>query len=109
MSTVELPTRRGLPAYRYRIELDGTTYVLDYVYNERMAKWLVQVEDEEGNVLVAHVPIIVNWPILARFADQAMPDGDIAAYDSSGENQNPGRFDLGARVRMVYREAEDGE
>lgn len=105
MATVQLPTRTNLPAYRYRIELDGTVYVLDYEYNSRMDKWLLQVEDEEGDVLIAHVPIVVNWPLFKRFVQQTLPPGVIAAYDSSNQNTDPGRFDLGARVKAVYRES----
>lgn len=108
MATVQLPTRVSLPSYRYRIDLDGVTYVLDFIYNSRMEKWLVQVEDEEGNVLVAHVPIIVDWNLFGRFVQETMPSGIIAAYDSSGNQEDPGRFDLGARVKMVYQEASDG-
>lgn len=108
MATVQLPTRTSLPAYRYRIDLDGDTFVLDFEYNARMGKWLLQVEDEEGNVIIAHVPVIVSWPLFERFVQEALPEGVIAAYDSSGENEDPGRFDLGARVKAVYREAASG-
>lgn len=106
MATVQLPTRINLPAYRYRIELEGNVYVLDYIYNSRMGKWLVQVEDEEGNVIIAHVPVIVNWPLFDRFQQVTLPPGDIGAYDSANTDTDPGRFDLGGRVKMMYRESE---
>lgn len=108
MSVFQLPARPSVPAYRYRIDLDGEIFVLDYEYNSRMGKWLLQIEDEEGEVLIAHAPIIVNWPIFERFIQEELPAGVIAAYDSSGQNEDPGRFDLGSRVKMIYREAENG-
>ena len=105
MSTIEIPTRRDLPAYTYRIDLEGVTYTFSFNYNARMGKWLVSVADELGAALVSGVPIIVNWPLFARFSIAGMPPGDIAAYDSSNQSEDPGRFDLGARVKMVYRES----
>jgi len=105
MASVELPTRRDLPAYNYRIDLDGTTYTLYFNYNDRMGKWMVAVGDEQGAVIIGYVPIIVNWPLFNRFKDDALPPGTLAAYDSANTNLDPGRFDLGERVRMVYEEA----
>ena len=105
MATVELPTRRDLPAYSYRIELDGQIYTLSYTYNSRMEKWLISVGDEQGNTIVGPVPIIVSWPLFERFQSEALPPGRIAAYDSSNSDEDPGRFDLGSRVRMIYEEA----
>jgi len=107
MAVLELPTRRDLPAYQYQIELDGTTYTLFFNYNQRMEKWIMGVGDAQGTRLVAGVPIIVDWPLFNRFQSEDLPPGDIAAYDSSNQSEDPGRFDLGGRVRMIYREVDD--
>lgn len=105
MANLELPTRLDLPAYNYRVTLEGTVYTLFFTYNQRMGKWILGLGDEQGNLLVAGVPLIANWPLFFRFKDEGLPPGDIAAHDSSGQSQDPGRFDLGGRVRIYYREA----
>ena len=105
MALIECPTRKDLPAYKYVTTLDGTSYQLDFTFNDRMSKWFLSISDSQGNVIVDPVPIVATWPLFDRFKDARLPPGTLFAFDSSGQNMDPGRFDLGDRVRLLYQEA----
>ena len=105
MATLELPTNKALPAYKYVITLEGLAYEFKYQFNERMGKWFVSIGDPIGNPLIAPVPIVASWPLFDRFKNALLPPGTVYAFDTSGALQDPGRFDLGDRVRMVYKES----
>ncbi|CAM6004895.1 unnamed protein product [Sphagnum balticum] len=67
--------------------------------------WFLTLADQNRNMLVAPVPIVVNWPLFDRFIDLVDLPGTIFAFDTSGNNKDPGQFDLGNTVRLYYLEA----
>lgn len=103
---LEIPTRNDLPSYTYVISLDGVNFTLRYTFNDRMGKWFLNLADGLGNDIINQVPIIASMPLFNRFVAAAIPAGTLFPFDTSGQNMDPGRFDLGDRVRMLY--AEDG-
>lgn len=105
MADLELLTRKDLPAYFYVVTLEGAQYRLDFRYNERMGKWFLKISDPTGVELMGAVPITASCPLFNRFRRANLPPGTLVAFDSSGKNQDPGRFDLGDRVRLIYQES----
>lgn len=105
MVILEIPTRIDLPAYNEVVTLDGTPYQIDLQWNDRMSKWMILLSDAQGNELVGYVPIVSTWPLFNRFKFDGLPPGTLFAFDSSGQNIDPGRFDLGDRVKLCYLEA----
>jgi hypothetical protein len=101
---LEIPTRNDLPSYSYVISLDGVNFTLAYTFNDRMQKWFLNLADASGNQIVSQVPVIASMPLFDRFVAEAVPAGTLFAFDTSGQNMDPGRFDLGDRVRMLYAE-----
>jgi hypothetical protein len=108
MAIVEIPTRNDLPSYEMQVTLDSVVYTLQLYFNPRMAdgvgKWFITLADQNRNMLVGPVPVVVNWGLFDRFIDQdgGSPPGTIFAFDTSGNNRDPGQFDLGDNVRLFY-------
>lgn len=103
---VEIPTRVDLPAYSMVVPLSGVNYQVTLTFNERInngvGKWLMSVEDPQGVTILDAVPVLADWPLFDRFSSPTLPPGSIIAFDTSGKHQDPGRFDLGDRVRLIY-------
>lgn len=105
MAILECPTRNDLPSYNYVISLDSVNYMLDFKFNSRMQKWFISLSDQFSNQIIAPVPIVSTWGLFDRFVGNSVPAGTLFAFDSSGQNLDPGRYDLGDRVRLFYAEA----
>ena len=105
MATLELPTRKDLPAYDYNIVLDGTTYILRFTFNDRMGKWFFSISDQTDTPIINPVPVVSDWDVVGRFTFSNLPLGTLIFVDTSGKSEDPGRFDLGDRVRLLYEEA----
>lgn len=107
---VEIPTRNDLPSYEMSVPLDGVTYIVALYFNPRIndgqGKWFISLSDQNRNLLVGPVPVIVTWGLFDRFVDLVTLPGTIFAFDTSGQDIDPGQFDLGDRVRLYYIEAE---
>lgn len=109
MALIEIPTRNDLPAYEQTVKLDGVSYVIALYFNPRIndnqGKWFLVLADQNRNMLVGPVPIVANWNIIDRFVGRNPLPGTLFAFDTSGQDLDPGQFDLGDRVRLFYIEA----
>lgn len=109
MALLEIPTRNDLPIYEMAVTLDQVSYIIQLYFNNRInngqGKWMISLSDQNRNLLVAPVPVVVNYPLFDRFIDLTSLPGTIFAFDTSGNNQDPGQFDLGNNVRLYYIEA----
>ena len=106
MAIVEIQTRNDLPAYEQVVNLDGTSYTIALYFNQRLndgaGAWCITLADKNRNMIVGPIPVIVNWPLFDKFVDFNIPPGTIFAFDTSGNDMDPGQFDLGDRVRLFY-------
>lgn len=106
---LEIPTRNDLPSYNQLIQLDGVNYYIFLYFNPRMdngaGKWFISIADQNQNLLAGPVPVVSTWPLFDRFVELSIPPGMVYAFDTSGQNLDPGQFDLGDRVRLMYLEA----
>lgn len=102
---LEIPLDPELPAYEFTIDLDGRVYRLGFAWNARAGAWSMDLGTEAGEPLVMGLKVVANWPLLDRYADPRLPPGVLMSVDTSGDGIDPGRDDLGDRVRIVYLEA----
>lgn len=102
---ITLPTRTDLVRYAFEIDLEGTTFAFEFYWSDRAASWFFTLSDVDGNALVSGRRVSLGIPLLARFANPGLPLGDIWAFDTSGQDAEPGINDLGGRVQLVYVES----
>jgi hypothetical protein len=105
----DLPINGAVPWSSFQCQLDGTTYGLEFRWNERAAGWFMSIYDSSGNRLLANRRLVIGWGIIARFKkwNRALPPGDFIAVDSTNRGQEAGLSDLGTRVKVIYVEAAD--
>lgn len=105
-----IPNRTDLTAYTERVLLDGVSYDLEFLWNDRDNSWNMTVYDSATAVntdgsrdaIVAGIPVHVGWPLLRQYVVTNKPAGEIVALDTSGKDLDPGVNELGSRVVLVY-------
>lgn len=90
------------PAYRFRSRLEGVNYRIRLAYNTRGDFWTLAIASASGVRLVDGYALRVGEDVLTRLVDERLPPGTLTVVDTSGADVDPGRADLGARVRLVY-------
>lgn len=100
--------RTDRPAYRFRSRLDGSVYGLRLVYVSRSKRWHVDVSNEDGEPIIEGLRVVTGISLLEPWRGApGFPPGQLFAVDPSGRSRDPGRFDLRADIRLVYRPAAD--
>lgn len=105
MALIEVPTRSDLKAYEMQVELQGITYTLNFRYNERMDRWLLDIADSIGVELLNGIVLLTNVPLTDDYVIAGLPPGRFICEDTTGQNKDAGADDLGNDVRLLYEEA----
>lgn len=87
-----------------RTKLDGVFYWLRLTWNPRESIWTLSISDADDNPLAHGLALRVETPLLGRTLRglEGFPSGDIVPIDTSGQQTDPGRDDIGERVRLIY-------
>jgi hypothetical protein len=104
MAIFEIPTRVDVANYRYSIILEEKTYIFEFKFNGRSQLWSMSIHDEENNFLVTDIMLFHNVDLIARYKNENLPPGRFIVFDTENESKNPGRNDLGLRVKLLYKE-----
>lgn len=107
MSVVTLPCAPGSAHYTFSTDLDGVTYGFEFRWNTRDAAWYMSIFTGDDEPIISSVKVVVDLPLAFRCADARMPLGTFIAYDTSGQQLDPGIDDLGERVQLTYLDASE--
>lgn len=105
MAIREIPIRSDIPSYQFQITLEGVVYTMRFYFNTRLDRWIMDVSNVDGELIVAGIPLLVNLPLLDRFRDERLPPGRFILIDETGENRNPSRDSMGDDYKLLYQEA----
>lgn len=97
-----IPINSSLPAQTVETVLAGSVFRLTFVWNTRTQQWHMTIRTRDEVDLLTGLPVVLNYELLDRFADERLPAGYLVAYDSTQRLAGIGRFDLGAAVRLLF-------
>lgn len=97
----------GTAHYVFTTELDGATFELELLWVERTPAWYLSVSLEDGTRLLSSRRLVLGTGITFRYKNPRLPKGDFWLFDTTGQDAEPGLYDLGARVLLLYGAAED--
>lgn len=105
MATLVLPARSDAPLYDFTADLEGASYTFELRWNDRDGFWFLSLSSRSGEQLVTGRKVVLGANILGRATDPRLPPGAVLAIDTTGQDQEAGRDDLGGRVQLVYVES----
>ena len=106
MSFLTLPVDSESESYVFQVDLDGSIHALRFDYNTRMDRWVMGLQDLQGNVVLGGVPVQIDWDLLLQYLGRAeFPPGRFVAVDESGQGRDPTRDIFGVEVKLFYEEA----
>lgn len=109
MTIFAVPIPNVAQSFRQTVTLDGTAFILQFRWNWRAGSWFLDLYDAAGGLLVAGRRVIVGPPLwLGLHYRPELPLGELVAFDSSGQDQDPGLEDLGRRVQLFYLDKDEG-
>lgn len=86
--------------------LDDTTYYIRLCWNDAGKFWSMDIQNAEGEVLVAGIGVVPDSPLLYQFRNQDMPLGDIAVTTLAGGRIGRNSFIDGSAMMVYFEEAD---
>lgn len=102
MTFFTIPTRNDLPFYTYRITLSSNIYTLTFHYNVRMDRWILDVADSSGAVILSGVALLILRDVIGQYITLALPPGAIFATDETQKDQQPTIYSFGTDKTLWY-------
>lgn len=108
MASTLLPLKNdGTQRFSFSIPLNNVLFQFEFGWNSIGSFWVMILSDSSGDILASR-KIVIGTPLLFRYsADDRFPTGDIIALDTSNLDLDPGLFDLGNRVQILFSSVED--
>lgn len=85
--TITINTK--LPWQKFQITLSEVIYTLEFRYNGRMDRWMMNINDSSGNQILQGLPILVNRNLTGQYSTLSIPTGVFFATDDSGQGVQP--------------------
>lgn len=96
-----LDDKAGSPGFSFSISLGGDVFRLSFRYNDRDARYYLDVFDEDGTVLATSRKLVIGTPLLDDLIDPSRPLGDLFCVDV-GAGAEPTLGTLGNGVDVVF-------
>lgn len=109
MAMLQIPIDGNHPDHQFFIDLEGTVYLMHFKLNDRSKRWTMDIKLEDGTLLVAGIPLIVNWPLIRRFKDSRLPPGEFYVVNETGGTEEPREDSFLETHVLIYLEAADVE
>jgi hypothetical protein len=84
-----VPLDEQLPWYQFPITLDSVTYNLELYLNNRASRWMLNIRDVSGNIVLAGIPLLIERPLTQPYTYLAIPSGIFVATDNTGNGAQP--------------------
>ena len=102
---VDLPQSDGV-SFSFTTNLDGSVFGFEFKFNARMSCWTINLLDSANEPIYCGIKGVADYDLLKHCSDSRRPAGKLYLVDTSGQKTDPGAFDIGKRVRLVYRSEE---
>lgn len=100
---LEIPIVNSLIDQEFYITLDRVPVLLRFTWNFRSKRWVMDIKQSQGAVIVAGIAMVTNFPLTEAYKDTRLPPGDFVLIDNTGMNEEAGEESLSATHYLLYR------
>jgi hypothetical protein len=96
------PMRNDVPQYSFNISLSGTVFNIQVLFNVRMQRYIMNINDTQGNTILAGIPVLIERNLTGQYITLAIPSGTFFCTDDTGQDTQPTQFSFGLDHTMFY-------
>lgn len=101
MSDHIIPLEQMVPWYTFRITLAAVRYTLELRYNIRMARWILNIMNANGDPILMGAPLLIQRR-LTQYPARGLPPGDMFVVDNSGKGTQPTLSSFLTDHQLIY-------
>lgn len=97
---IQIPFQPSVADYRLETDIEGVPYLFDVRWNSRDAAWYFDVSEIDETQIAVGIKVVLGCYLGVTRNHTLFRDGVFVAVDLSGNRQDAGYDDLGARVQV---------
>jgi hypothetical protein len=97
-----IPARNDLPWYHFKISIGGVLYTLHFLFNYRMQRWMVDINDANDNQIMSGIPCLINRDMFGQYVTLPLPPGIIFCTDNTNQDSQPTQYSFGVGNTLWY-------
>jgi len=102
MSVEILPITADVSNFSEEITLENVPFRFDFVFNNRSNQWSMSVLNINLTPIVEGIKLVLNYGMFEQFRSYDLPPGELYAIDSTGDEIEITRTNLGNTVLLIY-------
>lgn len=99
---VTIPVGNAFPYVTFTITLSGVIYTMQFKYNTRMARWMMNLSDSAGNQLLSGIVLLIERNLTGQYFYLNIPPGPFFATDDTSQDTQPTQFSFGIDHTLFY-------
>lgn len=108
MGTLEIEIDPNVDSQKWRQDLEGTTYILKFMFNAREGQYQFELYDADED-LIGSSPLVFGQTLFEEVSDDRKPPGVFSCFDTSGAGGPADQDTIGRNVKLFYLESTDLE
>ncbi len=104
MGVLRIPVE-PYPDTTQQSDLDGVTYSFRFRWNQRSARWHMDLSTLDGSPIASGIALVPSFPLLRRLTHPSRPPGEIYLIDLAGQAESPTLEEFGTRFALFYVES----
>lgn len=107
MSVLAIPFQNGTANLTEKVVLEGVTYILNFRWNARAARYTMDISKADGTLIIAGLTLENGWFTTSRYFYRVLelPLGQFIPIDELDEDRSPDLANFGNGVALCYIEA----
>ena len=107
MSFVQIPIDSTLPSFIQRVTLANNLFFLRFDWSDAEGRWIMGIMDQLNSPILMGLPMNEGEDLIGRFQVSLpnLPKGLLMLYDTTLQNNEAGRNDLGKSIVLVFNPA----
>ena len=89
------------------VVLSDNPYTLRVLWNETGGYFSLSIYERGGNVIVENIKMVKNYPLMGRYKNILLPEGDLIFLENKTTNNRPTYESIGTgQYSLLYSEPE---
>lgn len=102
VNILTIPINVKLPWQQFKITLSGVIFTLEFKYNGRMDRWIMNINDASGNQVLQGMVLLINRNLTGQYTTLEIPEGVFYPADDTGQDTQPGQNSFGVDHTLFY-------
>lgn len=102
MANIVIPFSWGYGNQRFKVALEGSTYIFEFRYNVRGLYWSFNILTAGNVPIVSGVRVVSDYSLLSPFTDDRLPPGRLYCLDQFQSGSDATLQELGDTHVLIY-------